>query len=106
MNILLLSVAIITLFVVLKKITTIESRKANSVKKQIKQHTILSLWGILLGVCILIIPYQIWIITGSSTDWNGVYIIGIAFLVTVVMSMTFYSKCKVRKQLKRSIELK
>ncbi|MFC0560830.1 hypothetical protein [Halalkalibacter alkalisediminis] len=98
MNIFLLVVAIVTLLTVLKRITAIEKINAGSIKKEIKKHTFLMLWGIIFVSCILFIPYQIWVLTGSSNDWNGVYIIGASVIATIIMCFTFYSTFKIKKR--------
>ncbi|WP_078427366.1 hypothetical protein [Alkalihalobacterium alkalinitrilicum] len=94
MNIMLLTVDIITLLAVLKKIITIENINANSMSKEIKKNTLIMLWGLLLASCILVFPYLLWRLTGSSNDWNGVYIIGASVIGIVIICFTFYSKFK------------
>ncbi|WP_088104240.1 hypothetical protein [Halalkalibacter urbisdiaboli] len=99
MNIFLLVVAIVTLLAVLKRITAIEKVNAGSIKKEIKKNTFLMLWGIIFVSCIVFIPYQVWVLTGSSNDWDGMYIIGATVIAIVIICLTFYSKFKVKKSL-------
>ncbi|WP_456276279.1 hypothetical protein [Bacillus sp. AK128] len=96
MKIILLVVAIIALFFVLKNFTAIEKVSASSMGKEIEKNTIIMLWGILLVFCMLFIPYQIWSLTGSLTDWNGVFIIGASLIGTVIISYTLYFKLRLR----------
>jgi len=98
MNVFILLIAMVTLLAVLKKITLIESTSTKSLKNEVKKNTQLMLWGILLMFCVLLIPYQVWVITGSSNDWDGVYILGAVLIVTVILCFTMYSKYKKKKE--------
>lgn len=99
MDISLLVIALITLIYILKKIATLENVNAKSLTNEIKQNTIMMMWGILLVICLLFIPFQIWVITGSSNNWDGVYMIGASIIATLFICMAFYSKFKVNKQI-------
>ncbi|WNF38777.1 hypothetical protein RJD24_10290 [Bacillaceae bacterium IKA-2] len=94
MNVFLLIIAIIAIYAVLKKIALMEALKITIVTKEIRKNLLMMPWAIFLVICILFIPYQVWVLTGSSNDWDGVYIIGATILVTIVLCFTAYSKFK------------
>lgn len=63
---------------------------SNKLMKAFRQMII----GVLFFVFFLTIPFQVWKITGSSSDWNGLYIIGLSFIVIIVYTYIMYGKRK------------
>ncbi|OLN24219.1 hypothetical protein BTO30_02080 [Domibacillus antri] len=59
----------------------------------IKNILILSC-GIPLVFLILFIPYNVWALAGHSYDWDGVYLFGWTFILTVILFFTYYGKRK------------
>ncbi|MFE8700834.1 hypothetical protein ACFYKX_09425 [Cytobacillus sp. FJAT-54145] len=96
MNYLVIIIAIFVLLFALRKISMIKYSKRLSVLKEAKQNVISMLWGVLVIAAIIFIPYQVWILTGSSHYWDGVYIIGGATLFTIIISFIFYYKSTVK----------
>lgn len=96
MNYLLLVVAIFFLFFALRSISKIKYSKRLSVLKEAKQNVISMLWGVLVIGAFIFIPYQVWVLTGSSHDWDGVYIIGGTAFLTITICFIFYYKSTVK----------
>ncbi|WP_430787254.1 hypothetical protein VBD025_15970 [Virgibacillus flavescens] len=92
MNYLLLIGAIFILLFSLRKISMIKYSKTDSSLKDSKQNVVSLLWGILVISAIIFIPYQVWVLTGSSHYWDGAYIIGGTALLTIVLTFVFYYK--------------
>jgi len=92
MNYLLLFVAIVVLLFALRKITMIKYPKKNTVIKEAKKNTVSLLWGVLVVSAIIFIPYQVWVLTGSSHYFDAVYIIGGTAFLTTTLSFIFYYK--------------
>lgn len=46
--------------------------------------------GVLIIFAMILIPYQVWVLTGSSHYFDAVYIIGGTTLITIIVSFTFY----------------
>ncbi|TYR78382.1 hypothetical protein FZC66_19705 [Priestia megaterium] len=99
MDLFFLVVAVLTLLVALKRITAIEKAHTNSIPKEIKHNIFMMFWGILLVSCIVFAPYQVWVLTGASNDWDGVYMIEASLIATLFICVTFYSKFKVKKKI-------
>lgn len=96
MNVVLLVSAVITMIVVLNNIISIEKKKPSSMGKEIKQTLHIMPWGLLLLGCLILIPFEVWVLTGSSNDWDGVYIVAATFIMTLILCYAYYYK---RKQL-------
>ncbi|ENH96865.1 hypothetical protein J416_08444 [Gracilibacillus halophilus YIM-C55.5] len=96
MNVLLLIVAIVILLFILRKLSMIEYSNRHSALKDAKQNVISLLWGVVVISTIIFIPYQVWVLTGKSLYWDGVYIIGGTALLTIAISFIFYYKSKVK----------
>jgi len=97
MNLLLLILSMVILLFSLKKMTIIElNNKNKSVLQEIYYHVNLLLWGFPIVVTLLFIPYQTWILSGRSSDWDGVYIIFGTAIITILISFTIYYKSKVK----------
>jgi len=96
MNYLLLIVAIFVLLFALRKISMIKYNKGISVLKEAKQNLVSMLWGLLVFAAIIFIPYQVWVLTGSSHYWDGVFIIGGTGILTITVSFIFYYKSSVK----------
>ncbi|WP_208586178.1 hypothetical protein [Gracilibacillus suaedae] len=92
MNYLLLITAILVLLFSLRQISMIKYPKRHSALKEVKQNAISMLWGVLVIAAIIFIPYQVWVITGSSPYWDGVYVIGGTALLTITVSFIIYDK--------------
>ncbi|MBM6618841.1 hypothetical protein [Bacillus suaedaesalsae] len=101
MKVILLGVSIVVMITVLRLFPTLEN-KHHSMKNQIKQNTYLLLLGVLIVGCILYIPYQIWRVTGSPTDWDGMYILGGSLVGTFVLCFFIYATSK-QQFLKRKV---
>ncbi|CQR47525.1 hypothetical protein BN1058_01848 [Paraliobacillus sp. PM-2] len=96
MNYLLLIAAIFLLLIALRKISMIKYAKGISTLKEAKQNVISMLWGVLVISALIIIPYQVWVLTGSSQYWDGVYIIGGTALLTITVSIISYYKSSMK----------
>ncbi|WP_217585862.1 hypothetical protein [Lentibacillus saliphilus] len=96
MNYVLLIVAAIALLFALRKISLIKYSKNTSFLRDAKHNVMSLLWGIPVFIAIMLIPYQVWILTGSSRYWDGVYIIGGTAILTIAVSFVFYYKCSVK----------
>ncbi|WP_100407830.1 hypothetical protein [Bacillus solitudinis] len=96
MNSILLIIAILVLFFSLRQMTLIEKSKNKSTMQEIKQNISLLLCGIPAIVALVFIPYQVWVLTGKSNDWDGVYIIGGTVIIAIIISFVFYYKRKLK----------
>ncbi|WP_100405595.1 hypothetical protein [Bacillus solitudinis] len=96
MNFILLITAILVLFFSLKQMTLVEKSKNKSTMQEIKQNISLLLCGIPSIVALVFIPYQVWVLTGKSNDWDGVYIIGGTVIIAIIISFVFYYKRKLK----------
>jgi tellurite resistance protein TehA-like permease len=96
MDVILFVIAIIILFISLWKMAVMKQTNKQTTKQEIQQNIILLAWGIPLISALVLIPYQVWVLSGKSIDWDGVYIIGGAAVLTIVISFTFYYKSKVK----------
>ena len=96
MNYLLLIVTIFVLLFALRKISMIKYYKGISVLKEAKQNVVLMLWGLLVFAAIIFIPYQVGVLTGSSHNWDGFYIIGGIGILTITVSFIFYYRSSVK----------
>jgi hypothetical protein len=76
--------------------TLVEKSKSKSTIHEIKQNIILLLCGIPVIVALANIPYQVWVLTGKSNDWDGVYIIGGTAIIVIIISFVFYNKRKLK----------
>ncbi|NMH67946.1 hypothetical protein HF072_04005 [Bacillus sp. RO3] len=86
-----LVLALVLLLFTLRKMSSIGKTHPQSSLKEIKRNSKLLFWGVWYCFFFLLIPYQIWVITGSSSGWDGAYIIGGAAVFTVIMSFAYYS---------------
>ncbi len=48
------------------------------------------MWGVLIILAMILIPYQVWVMTGASHYWDGVYIVFGTAILTIIVSFTFY----------------
>ncbi len=96
MNYLLLVVAILVLLFSLRKLSMIKYSKTLSVVKEAKQNARSMLWGVLVIAAMIYIPYQVWLLAGSSPYWDGLYIIAGTVLLTISLSFIFYYKNSVK----------
>ncbi|NIK12621.1 hypothetical protein [Alkalibacillus almallahensis] len=96
MDYILLIAAITLLLIATRQLSKIKYTDGFSVLKEAKQNIISMLWGTLIVVMIIHIPHRIWVITGSSPYWGGVYIFGGSLLVTIALTFIFYYQSSVR----------
>ncbi|AST91277.1 MULTISPECIES: hypothetical protein [Sutcliffiella] len=96
MDYLLLLTSIILLLFSLKKIAMIKYRTTDGIAADIKQNILSLLWGIVVVSAILTIIYQVWVVTGKSSYWDGVFILGGTALLTFFSSFWFYYKSSVK----------
>ena len=96
MDYFILIIAIFTLLFSMRKMSKMKQFKHDSTIKEVKQNIIALLWGIFILVALIVIPYQVWELTGKSQDWDGVYIIGGTALLTIVVSFVFYYKSSLK----------
>ncbi|MCP8616357.1 hypothetical protein [Salirhabdus salicampi] len=94
MDYLLLIVAIFLLLFALRKVSMIKYSKKHSALKEAKQNVVSLLWGVLIILAMGFIPYQVWVLTGSSHYWDGVYIVGGTALLTIAVSFIFFIKVR------------
>jgi hypothetical protein len=94
MNYIFLAIAVLVLLFSLKKMIIIENRINKSVIQEIKQNINLLLYGIPTIIAMVYIPYQMWVLTGKSNDWDGVYVIVGSALITIIISYVYYYKKK------------
>ncbi|WP_430786706.1 hypothetical protein VBD025_14510 [Virgibacillus flavescens] len=91
-NFIFLILAVFILIVVIRMLACVGVKKPASPIKEVKHNVIKLLLGIVLCTIILVIPYQIWMLTGSSHDWDAAYIIGATAIITVVFCFYYYYK--------------
>jgi hypothetical protein len=96
MNYLLLIIAVFVLLFSLRKVSMIKYSKRHSALKKAKQNAILFLWWALVAFALILIPYQVWILTGRSHYFDAVYIIGGTIILMLALSFIFYYKCAVK----------
>ncbi len=81
------------MFVVYKIISN-EKGKLKKLMKEAKQSVQSLLWSITLVFLIIFIPYEVWEWTGSSNNWDGVYIIGASAAGTIILCFGYYYRLK------------
>ncbi|MBP3951807.1 hypothetical protein [Bacillus suaedae] len=96
MDYILLIIAILVLFSSLRQMTLIENSKIKSTMQELKLNSSLLLCGIPTIVALVFIPYQVWVLTGKSNNWDGVYILGGTVVAVIIISFIFYYKRKLR----------
>lgn len=96
MNFFLLILTIAILLFSLLKMHTIEEKNYKSISQEIKHYIYLLMWGLPVVVTLLFIPYQMWILTGKSSDWDGVYIGMGTAIITILSSFIIYYRLKVK----------
>ena len=96
MEYLLLLIAIILLLFSLKKLARIKYSNTDGLAEDVKQNVLSLLWGIVVVSAILAIIYQVWVVTGKSSYWDGVFILGGTALLTFFSSFWFYYKSSVK----------
>ncbi|MBP3951099.1 hypothetical protein [Bacillus suaedae] len=96
MNFILLITVILVLLLSLRQMILIEKSKNKSTMQEIKQNISLLLCGIPTIAALVFIPHQVWVLTGKSNDWDGVYIIGGTAIIVMVISFVFYYKKKLK----------
>ncbi|KGP92391.1 hypothetical protein N780_01810 [Pontibacillus chungwhensis BH030062] len=96
MNVIWLLIAILVLLVSLTRLTRTENNKPHSVFEDIKTNVRLLLYGIPILVMLAYIPYQVWVITGKSNGWGVAYVMGGTAFITIVISLVFYYRIKLR----------
>jgi len=96
MNLILLITAVLVLLLSLRQMTLIEKSTNKSAIQEIKQNINFLLYGIPMIATLVFIPYQVWVLTGESNDWDGVYIIGGTALSIIVISLVYYYKRKLK----------
>lgn len=80
------------MFFALTKLSKIRYSKDDSILKEAKLNIISLLWGVLIVTSMILIPYQVWVITGGSNYWDGVYIFLGTGLLSILISFIFYNK--------------
>ncbi|GGM18363.1 hypothetical protein GCM10011351_00190 [Paraliobacillus quinghaiensis] len=94
MDFLLLIISIFLLLFALTKVSKVKYSKDASTLKEAKLNVISLLWGVVIIAAMIFIPYQVWTISGSSTYWDGAYILLGTGLITAIFSFIFYYKVK------------
>ncbi|MBM7661097.1 hypothetical protein JOC85_001869 [Bacillus mesophilus] len=92
MDFFLLILSILLLLLALTKVSKVKYSNSDSIFKDAKLNVISLLWGVLIIATIIFIPYQVWVLTGSSTYWDGAYIVLGTALITAIISFVFYFK--------------
>ncbi|MBM4761080.1 hypothetical protein [Bacillus sp. B15-48] len=89
-----LVIGLFSLVFVVRKIASLEKIECKTLVKEVKQNVRSLLWGIILVFLILVIPYEVWSLTGSSNDWDGVYITGATAIGTIIFCFSYYYRLK------------
>ncbi|MGD6966231.1 hypothetical protein ACQCVP_07375 [Rossellomorea vietnamensis] len=96
MKYILLGAGVIVLLFSLRNLTLIEQRDNHSITQEIRQNVRLLLYGIPLIGALAFIPYQVWVITGKSEDWDGMFIMGGTAITAIILSYFIYYKRKLK----------
>mgnify|MGYP001167322390 CR=1 FL=1 len=92
MHFLLLILTIILLLFALKNISKIKYSTEDSFTTEAKKNILSLLWGALVIAALILIPYEVWVITGKSPYLDGAIILLGTGLLTAVMSFVYYYK--------------
>ncbi|MEI5908605.1 hypothetical protein WAK64_16275 [Bacillus spongiae] len=92
MNFILLSIAMIVWLFSLHRLSKIKYSRRSTILQEAKQNVISLFWGCLIVLAIIFIPYQAWLLTGSSENWDGVYIFGGTIGLIIFVSLRIYYK--------------
>lgn len=90
MDFVLLLITITVLLFALRKVSKIRYFSKDSILKDAKKNVVSLMWGVLIILAMIRIPYHVWVLTGSSPYWDGAYIVFGAALLTIILSFTFY----------------
>ncbi|QHS22396.1 hypothetical protein GWK91_05260 [Virgibacillus sp. MSP4-1] len=101
MNILTLLIAVFVLLIALKRLSMITFAEDDTVLKAVKHKALSLFWVILIISSFIYIPYNVWILTGRSHYWDGVYITGGTALITIITSFVYYYKTSSRKMVRQ-----
>ena len=91
-----LLISIISQAIVIRMIIKIEMETTDGILNEVSKISYSLVWGILNVLLMLFIIYQVWKISGSSTYWDGAYIIAASSIVTIILSFGFYGWLKKR----------
>ncbi|BCB03993.1 hypothetical protein [Bacillus sp. KH172YL63] len=82
--------ALILFIISIKKVASFNMDAQRNLFNAVKENARLLLWGLILLTLLMFIPYQIWVLTGSSAGWDGMYIIGGTGLLMVIFSFAYF----------------
>ncbi|MGX1193026.1 hypothetical protein [Metabacillus sp. SLBN-84] len=94
MHVLLLTAGLFVLLFAVRKMVSGEKTNPKTTLAEAKQIARSMLSGIVIVLSLIFITYEVWILAGSSEDWDGVYISTAAVIGTVLLSFGYYHRVK------------
>ncbi|MGP1908425.1 hypothetical protein ACTSEZ_09635 [Metabacillus sp. JX24] len=94
MHVLLLTAGLFVLLFAVRKMVSGEKTNPKTILAEAKQIARSMLLGIVIFLSLIFITYEVWILAGSSEDWDGVYISAAAVIGTVLLSFGYYHRVK------------
>ncbi|MEK3808077.1 hypothetical protein MHB63_16280 [Bacillus sp. FSL H8-0547] len=94
MHVLLLTAGLFVLLFAVRKMVSGEKTNPKTTLAEAKQIARSMLLGIVIVLSLIFITYEVWILAGSSEDWDGVYISTAAVIGTVLLSFGYYHRVK------------
>lgn len=93
-HVLLITAGFLILLFAVRKIVTGEKSNPKTILAEAEQIGRSLLLGIVTVLSLLFITYEVWILAGSSEDWDGVYISAATVIGTVLLSFGYYHRVK------------
>ncbi|QFT87871.1 hypothetical protein FIU87_04315 [Bacillus sp. THAF10] len=98
MHLILLLTGLICLVIIVRKMVKVEMKGTpTDIGNEAKHNAVILLWGIGILFLILFIPYQVWKFAGGSLGLDGVVVLGLSLIGSVLLCFSSYYIIKGRQ---------
>ncbi len=80
------------LFYSVKKLAKVNQGQNHIIKEDIIRNSKMLVMGLMMVLSLFLIISQVWVMTGGSHDWDGVYVVGGTIVLTLLISFWYFFK--------------